>query len=129
MYCCSSFFFFSAIGRTVTCFWQSLAGANTPSCNSSERSRFFSNSIPASVGKTASRPKKKQINRYYTVASTCASLALLQPLKCRQLIPILKSHLLRQISFGEFYQKTMNFDAGETAKIIMGNMFFPREDC
>ena len=39
------------------------------------------------------------------------------------------SHLLRQISFGEFYQKTMNFHAGETAKIIMGNMFFPREDC
>ena len=66
------------------------------------------------MDKTASGPKKKQVNRYFTVASTCASLALLQPsIMYRQLIP------LRQISFGDFYQKTMNFDAGETTNIIM----------
>ena len=135
LYCCSrtsswvifrlTFLFgVSAIGWTVTCFWQSLSGANTPSCNSSERSWFVSNCIAASVGKTASGPKKKQVNRYFTVPSTCASLALLQPsIMYRQLIP------LRQISFGDFYQKTMNFHAGETANIIMGNMLFPREDC
>ena len=74
--------------------------------------------------------KKKQINRYFTVASTCASLTLLQPsIMYRQLIPVLKPHPLTQISFGDFYQKTMNFQAGETGNIIMGNMLFPREDC